>query len=103
MATKRKAADADDGPSSSKKSRITAHSDAQALVKAILAKPDTYPILDNDDTVRRELVKLVEYARDLEENLESALQAGLAPKTMTPEQLAVAVEKLRKTDGDDDV
>ncbi|KAF8559452.1 hypothetical protein OG21DRAFT_1403027 [Imleria badia] len=95
VATKRKATNSIDGPSSSKKSH-TAHSDAQSLVKAILAQPDTYPILDDDDDVRRKLVKLAEYARDLEGNLESAPQAGPVPKTMTPEKLAAAVEKLRK-------
>ncbi|KAG6373778.1 hypothetical protein JVT61DRAFT_5921 [Boletus reticuloceps] len=93
VATKRGATDTSSGASSSKKPRI---SDAQALVKAILAKPDTYPILDDDDDVRRKLVKLAQYARDLEEDLQSASQAGPAPKTMTPEQLASAVEKLRK-------
>lgn len=95
-ATKRKASDATDGASSSKKSRSVSHSDAQSLLKAILAKPDTYPILDDDYAVRRQLVKLAQYARDLEEELASASQAGPAPKTMTPEQLAAAVEKLRK-------
>ncbi|KAF8138872.1 hypothetical protein EV363DRAFT_1315023 [Boletus edulis] len=96
VATKRGATDTGNGASSSKKSRIISHSDAQALVKAILANPDTYPILDDDDAVRRKLVKLAQYARDLVEDLESASQAGPAPKTMTPEQLASAVEKLRK-------
>lgn len=96
VATKRKATDANDGASSSKKSRTNAHSDAQALMKAILAKPDTYPILDDDEDLRRKFVKLAQYARDLEGNLESASQAGPAPKTMTPEKLAAAVEKLRK-------
>ena len=47
--------------------------------------------------MRRKFVKLARYARDLEENVGSASQAGpSAPKTMTPEQLAAAVEKLRK-------
>jgi len=96
VATKRKATDANDGASSSKKSRTTTHSDAKALMKAILANPDTYPILDDDEDMRRKFVKLAQYARDLEENVESASQAGPSPKTMTPDQLAAAVEKLRK-------
>lgn len=62
-------------------------------MKAILAKPDTYPIVDDDEAVRRNLVKLAQYARDLEEE---ASQAGPAPKTMTPEALEAAVAKLRK-------
>ena len=97
MPPKRKATDGDNA-SSSKKQRTLAQSDAQALVKAILAQPDTYPILDDDDDVRRKLVKLARYAKDLEGELQSAsqAQAGSAPKTMTPEQLAAAVEKLRK-------
>lgn len=96
MAPKRKATDASDGASSSKKPRTVAHSDAKALVKAIVANPDTYPILDDDDDIRRKLVKLAQYARDLEGDPDSISQAGPAPKTMTPEQLAAAVEKLRK-------
>jgi len=93
VAKKRKATDTHDGASSSKKPRT---SDAQSLVGAILAKPDTYPIVDDDEAVRRNLVKLAQYARDLEEALESASQAGPAPKTMTPEALEAAVAKLRK-------
>lgn len=96
VATKRKATDVDDGPSSSKKSRTIAHSDAQALVKAILAKTKTYPILNDDDAVRRQFVQLAKYVRDLEADLKTSPQAGPAPKTMSPEQLQAAVEKLRK-------
>ena len=92
--TKRKATD--DAPSSSKKSRKSTHRDAQALVKAVLAKPDTYPIPDDDDDVRRQFVELAQYARGLEEEVQSSAQAGPAPKTMSPEQLQAAVEKLRK-------
>jgi len=91
---KRKATDADD--STSTKKRATAHSDAQALIKAVLAKPETYPILDDPDFVRRQLVELAQYARHLEEELHSSAQGGSAPKAMSPEQLQAAVEKLRK-------
>lgn len=87
--------DGTQGASSSKKSRST-NSDAQSLLNAILAKPDTYPIPDEDDAVRDKLVKLAQYARDLEEELASASQAGPAPRTMTPGELAATVEKLRK-------
>lgn len=98
VATKRKASDADDGPFTFKKSGTITHHDAQALVKAILAKPTTYPILDDVDFVRRQFVQLALYARDLEteSQLQSSPQAGPAPKTMSPEQLEAAVEKLRK-------
>ena len=87
--------DGTQGASSSKKSRST-NSDAQALVNAILAKPDTYPIPDHDDDVRDKLVKLAQHARDLEEELASASHAGPGPRAMTPGELAAAVEKLRK-------
>ncbi|KAI9574306.1 hypothetical protein HD554DRAFT_2201395 [Boletus coccyginus] len=93
VAGKRKATDTNDGASSSKKPRTISRSDVQSLVKAILAKPDTYPIVDDDEAVRRNLVKLAQYARDLEEE---ASQAGPVPKTMTPEALEAAVAKLRK-------
>ncbi|KAG9317786.1 hypothetical protein JVU11DRAFT_2007 [Chiua virens] len=96
VTSKRKASDATDGASSSKKLRTTTHHDAQSLVKAILAIPDTYPILDDANFVRRQLVRVAEYARHLEEQAQSAPSAGPAPKSMTPEQLQAAVEKLRK-------
>ena len=94
MATrKRRATDTGDAPSTSKKARASAHQDGPTLVKAILAKPDTYPILDDEDAVRRQFVELAQYARDLEEDLQSA---SPPPKTMTPDQLEAAVEKVRK-------
>jgi hypothetical protein len=92
-AAKRKS-DADAGASSSKKAR-TSHADAKALVKAILAKPNTYPILDDDDALRRSLVQLARYAKDLDEELQGG-ESSSSPKTLTPEQLQAAVEKIRK-------
>ncbi|KAG1735001.1 hypothetical protein EDB19DRAFT_1725498 [Suillus lakei] len=77
--------------SSSKKSR-TSRSSAKALIKTILAHPDTYPIPDDDDDIRQSLVELAQYARELEQDM----QQGGAPKAMSADQLAVAVEKIRK-------
>lgn len=94
MAGKKRKVDADDAPSAKK--RAPPHRDAQALIKAVLAKPDTYPILDDPDFVRRQLVELAEYARHLEEELHSSAQGGSASKTMSPVQLQATVEKLRK-------
>lgn len=97
VAMKRGAADTNgSGASSSKKARTNTHRDAQALMSAILAKPETYPILDDEDAVRRQFVQLARYTRDLEGDVQSASQPGRAPKTMTSEQLQAAVEKLRK-------
>ncbi|KAF9226836.1 hypothetical protein BS17DRAFT_696913 [Gyrodon lividus] len=100
MSAAKRKSDADGGPSSSKKARsLSFHADAKALMKAILAQPDTYPILDDGDALRRLLVELARYARDLEEELQSgsgSSSAGGVPKTLTPEQLQAAVEKIRK-------
>ncbi|KIK96133.1 hypothetical protein PAXRUDRAFT_826288 [Paxillus rubicundulus Ve08.2h10] len=92
-AAKRKS-DADAGASGSKKAR-TSHADAKALVKAILAKPDTYPILDDDDALRRLFVELARYAKDLEEEIQDG-GGSSPPKTLTPDQLQAAIEKIRK-------
>ncbi|KIJ69809.1 hypothetical protein HYDPIDRAFT_22971 [Hydnomerulius pinastri MD-312] len=96
MPAAKRASDSGEGSSSSKRARIN-HEDGKALVKAILAKPDTYPILDDDDAVRRSLVALAQYAKDLEGELKNGGEGGAAaPKTLTPEQLQAAVEKIRK-------
>ncbi|KAH7887395.1 hypothetical protein F5I97DRAFT_824347 [Phlebopus sp. FC_14] len=90
----------DAGECSSSKSKKTRHNyaDAKALVKAILANTESYPILDDTDAIRRSFVQLAQYARYLEEELlgQGAGAATPAPKTMTPEQLQAAVEKIRK-------
>ncbi|KAG1805183.1 uncharacterized protein BJ212DRAFT_1283959, partial [Suillus subaureus] len=70
----------------------TSHSSAKALVKTILAHPDTYPIPDDDDDIRQSLVELAQYAKELEQRV----KAGSAPKVMSADQVAAAVEKIRK-------
>ncbi|KAG1763581.1 hypothetical protein EV702DRAFT_1274422 [Suillus placidus] len=80
--------------SSLKKSR-TSHSSAKALIKTILAHPDTYPIPDNDEDIRQSLVELAQYAKELEQDVQQR-GAGSAPKAMSADQVAAAVEKIRK-------
>ncbi|KAG0697311.1 hypothetical protein DFH29DRAFT_835986 [Suillus ampliporus] len=82
------------GASSSKKSR-TSHASAKTLIKTILANPDSYPIPDDDDDIRQSLVELAYYARDLEQDVQKG-GAGSAPKAMSADQVAAAVEKIRK-------
>ncbi|KAG2156433.1 hypothetical protein DEU56DRAFT_846760 [Suillus clintonianus] len=80
--------------SSSKKSRAS-HASAKALIKAILANPDSYPIPDDEDDIRQSLVDLAQYVRELEQDAQQG-GAGSAPKAMSADQLAAAAEKIRK-------
>jgi hypothetical protein len=80
--------------SSLKKSR-TSHSSAKALIKTILAHPDTYPIPDDDEDIRQSMVELAQYAQELEQDAQQR-GAGPAPKAMSADQVAAAVEKIRK-------
>ncbi|KAG1763191.1 hypothetical protein EDD22DRAFT_518591 [Suillus occidentalis] len=80
--------------SSSKKSR-TSHSSAKALIKTILAHPDTYPIPDDDEDIRQSMVELAQYAQELEQDTQQT-GAGSAPKAMNADEVAAAVEKIRK-------
>ncbi|KAG1873594.1 hypothetical protein DFJ58DRAFT_759142 [Suillus subalutaceus] len=93
MPAQKRKSDAEEA-SSSKKSR-TSHSSAKALIKTILAHPDTYPIPDDDEDIRQSLVELAQYAKELEQNLQQR-EAGSTPKAMSADQLAAAVEKIRK-------
>lgn len=70
-----------------KKARI---SDAKALVDTILAAPDSYSLPEDDDAIRQMLVKVANYARSLEGPPPAAGQ-----QKKTPEELAVAAEKIR--------
>lgn len=80
--------------SSSKKSR-TSHSSAKALIKTILAHPDTYPIPDDDEDIRQSMVELAQYAQELEQDTQQR-GAGSASKAMSADEVAAAVEKIRK-------
>jgi hypothetical protein len=82
-------------PSSSKKSRAS-HSSAKALVKAILADRDSYPIPDSDEDIRQSLVELAEYVTELEQDIKQ-LEAGAgSAQALTADQLDAAIEKIRK-------
>jgi len=93
MRTQKRKSDAEQA-SSSKKPR-TSHSSAKALIRTILAHPDTYPIPDEDEDIRQSLVELAEYANELEQNIQQR-GADSAPKAMSADQVAAAVEKIRK-------
>ncbi|KAG2141602.1 hypothetical protein BD769DRAFT_1427394 [Suillus cothurnatus] len=93
MRTQKRKSDAEQA-SFSKKPR-TSHSSAKALIRTILAHPDTYPIPDEDEDIRQSLVELAEYANELEQNIQQR-GADSAPKAMSADQVAAAVEKIRK-------
>ncbi|KAH7912955.1 hypothetical protein BJ138DRAFT_1147143 [Hygrophoropsis aurantiaca] len=98
MPPKRKS-DAGQDASTSKRSRANVeHATAQELITNILANVTSYPIPDDDETIRQSLVHLARYARDLEGQTEqNRSNAGPVPsQALSPEQLAVAVEKIRK-------
>lgn len=83
--SKRKATDASNNRAA-KKTRLVA-----AIVDDILADTDNYPV-DDEDAVRKTLVDLAEYCRDLEQQI-----ADSQPKELSPEELEAATEKVRIT------
>jgi hypothetical protein len=91
MSTKRKS---DTSTSASKKARTSAHTSAQALVTAILANTNAYPISGDDSETRNTLVQLAQYTRSLEEEVAVGGSSKPAPKTQ--EQLEEAAEKIEK-------
>ncbi|KAH7931151.1 hypothetical protein BV22DRAFT_814 [Leucogyrophana mollusca] len=98
MPPKRKS-DAGESSSAPKKARAnTKHAFARALITDILADTTSYPIPDDDDDIRRSLIQLACYARDLEMEVQQGTSAAdsSSPKELSPEQLAAAVEKIRK-------
>ncbi|KAJ8594022.1 hypothetical protein M405DRAFT_930448 [Rhizopogon salebrosus TDB-379] len=82
-------------PSSSKKSRAS-HSSAKALVKAILADRDSYPIPDSDEDIRQSLVELAEYVTELEQDIKQLEVGAGSAQALTADQLDAAIEKIRK-------
>jgi len=92
MSTKRKS---DASTVASKKART--HTSAQALVTAILANTNAYPISSDESETRNTLVQLAQYSRSLEEEVASgggARQSKPAPKTK--EQLQEAAQKIER-------
>ncbi|OAX43358.1 hypothetical protein K503DRAFT_681326 [Rhizopogon vinicolor AM-OR11-026] len=86
----------DAGQSSSSKKARASHASAKALVKAILADPDSYPIPDSDEDIRQSLVYLAQYVKDLEQDVQQLEGTGSVPKVLSADQLDAAVEKIRK-------
>lgn len=92
MSTKRKS---DTSNVASKKART--HTPAQALVTAILANTNAYPISNDESETRNMLVQLAQYTRNLEEEIVSG--AGAEPSTPAPktkDQLEGAAQKIEK-------
>lgn len=97
MPPKRKS-DATLTPNVVKKSRTSSvNQTTTALISAILADPDGYPIPDDDNVIRNSLLDLAHYARSLEEELNGLSNTAVtAQPSKTSEQLQAAVENLRK-------
>ncbi|GJE92305.1 hypothetical protein PsYK624_084590 [Phanerochaete sordida] len=95
------AANADaDAPVRKRGRTSSADAAAKALVADIIDASENYELPENDDNIAATVKQLARYARSLEEQLASAdkaaAQAPAAPAQKTPEQLAVAAEKIRK-------
>lgn len=86
--TKKRKADASTAPKA-KKARPAAP--GATTVKAILSDTANYHIPESDVDIRASLVELAEYARSLEEEIES-----MKPKPLSKDEVEVAAEKLRK-------
>lgn len=87
-----------------KKAKTVDHGPAAALASEILDAPDTYPISEDDTDVREMLVQLAQYARSLEEEVETGAGGGngggsaaaVVSRQKTCEKLEEAAEKIRK-------
>lgn len=97
--TRKRKSDATDGAAAPKKARSStgAHADAVALVDAILADRENYPVDEDEDAIRADFVRLAEYARALEQMAASAppAAAAAAPKVKSKEELEAEAEKVR--------
>ncbi|KLO07904.1 hypothetical protein SCHPADRAFT_1001300 [Schizopora paradoxa] len=96
--TKRKS-DASTADSSKKrKSSSESHAAAKALVKIILANPESYePPANDSEALRVTFVELAEYARSLEGQVAQSASNGKAAATKTPEQICAEAERLANT------
>ncbi|THH18764.1 hypothetical protein EUX98_g8902 [Antrodiella citrinella] len=84
---------------SSKKARISdvnPHAPAIALVNSILANAENFEISDDDAVIRNELLHLAQYARALEGQVATSGGVGQTGSSKSPEEIADAVEKLRR-------
>lgn len=77
----------------SKATEDTTVTEGRDLVAQILAKPSSLALADNEHTTNV-ILTLAKYARFLENA--SSGGGALAPSKPSPEQIAVAAEKLRK-------
>ncbi|KAI0082538.1 hypothetical protein K474DRAFT_533127 [Panus rudis PR-1116 ss-1] len=89
---KRKSTGGDGG--NAKKAKIDADP-AAALVATILANPTVYPIPSTDDDIRKLLLDLAQYARNLEGRVASASVVS-APAVKSQAELEEAAEKIRR-------
>lgn len=101
MPPKRKSDTALSSSSSKKAHTDTEHAPAAALVTTILADRDNFPINDDDDKLRDDLIALAEYARYLQGRAvasaaSAAVAVAAAPKQKSPEELQAAAERIRK-------
>lgn len=79
----------------SKAAEDTAVTAGRDLVAHILAKPSSFALADNEDPTNV-ILTLAKYARSLENASSGTGTGALAPSKPSPEQIAVAAEKLRK-------
>ncbi|TCD70024.1 hypothetical protein EIP91_005276 [Steccherinum ochraceum] len=85
------------GAGTSKKARTdaNAHASAIALVNTILANPDAVTLPEDDDAIVKNYIELAQYVRALETQLAAGGDASGA-KTKSSDEIATAVEKIRK-------
>ena len=91
-ATKRKSTGTSSRASKKSKKETASNTNdvAQALVSDILADQDGYAIPEDESDMRKLLVQVAQYARDLEGRVDT-----LIPKPKSAEELEAAAEKIR--------
>ncbi|OJT13470.1 hypothetical protein TRAPUB_10000 [Trametes pubescens] len=102
--SKRKTDDGAPAPAAKKTRGGAAHAATVALVNSILANPKGYPISGNEEVVRKSLVELAKYARELEEQIAGAPVAGsskavvavAAKPARSQAELEAAADKIRR-------
>lgn len=74
------------------------HLSAKMLIEDINSDPESFSIPADDDIVRAQYIQLVKYASSLQAQVVAMTQGGakLPPKEKSPDEMQMAVERLRR-------